>query len=259
MSLNGKLALVTGSAKGLGKKTALALAGLGCDVAVNYVHSRREAEALAREIAGHGVRSGAFCADVTRSDELRRMVAEVENAFGSTVDILVNNAGPFIRERKLFTEYRWEDIDYLARGNLLSVMELDWLVLPGMQKKRWGRIIHFGFGHASEARGWPHRAAYAAAKVGLVSLTKTLAAEMASFGITVNMVCPGDVRGVHKEKDISEVRHLTDDEAPRGRPGSGEDVARVVAFLCHDLSDYVTGNIIDVTGGQDPIRSLPLK
>lgn len=258
-TLSGRLALVTGAARGLGKRTALALAELGCDVAVNYVRSRSEAEALVQQIESLGVRAAAFPADVSRSDELRRMVEQVRQTFGGGVDILVNNAGPFVRERKLYTEYAWEDIDALVRGNLLGAMELDWLVLPGMQERRWGRIIHFGFAHASEARSWPHRAAYAAAKVALVSLTKTLAAEMAAFGITVNMVCPGDVRGDFKEKNIDEVMHLHDDETPRGRPGSGEDVARVVTFLCSPASDFVTGNIINVNGGMDPIRPLPLR
>jgi Dehydrogenases with different specificities (related to short-chain alcohol dehydrogenases) len=258
-SLSGRLALVTGSARGLGKKTALALAELGCDVAVNYVRSASEAESLVKRIESLGVRAAAFPADVSRPDQLRGMMEQVERTFGTGVDILVNNAGPFVRERKLYTEYAWEDIDALVRGNLLGAMELDWLVLSGMQERRWGRIIHFGFAHASEARGWPHRAAYAAAKVALVSLTKTLAAEMAAFGITVNMVCPGDVRGDHKEQNIDEVLHLRDDETPRGRPGSGEDVARVVAFLCDPASDFVTGNIINVNGGMDPIRSLPLR
>lgn len=258
-TLSGRLALVTGAARGLGKRTALALAELGCDVAVNYVRSRSEAEALVQQIESLGVRAAAFPADVSSSDELRRMVEQVRQTFGGGVDILVNNAGPFVRERKLYTEYAWEDIDALVRGNLLGAMELDWLVLPGMQERRWGRIIHFGFAHASEARSWPHRAAYAAAKVALVSLTKTLAAEMAAFGITVNMVCPGDVRGDFKEKNIDEVMHLHDDETPRGRPGSGEDVARVVTFLCSPASDFVTGNIINVNGGMDPIRPLPLR
>jgi 3-oxoacyl-[acyl-carrier protein] reductase len=256
--LQRKVALITGSAKGLGKMTALRLAEMGVDVVINYNQSEKEAEHLAEQILRTGVRALAVRADISRREELEKMLETISRAFGG-IDILVNNAGPFIRERRLFFDYSADEIDYLIRANLLSVMHLDQMVLEHMRKKKWGRIIHFGFAHSAEARGWPHRAVYAAAKVGLVSFTKTLAVEEAENGITVNMVCPGDIRGSHKEKTIGEVQHLPDGESPRGRPGSGEDVARVIAFLCQPESDFITGNIIDVSGGLDPIRSLPLK
>lgn len=258
MPLTGKLALVTGSAKGLGKMTALRLADEGSDIVINYVHSKSEAERLVETISSKGGRALAVRANVAVSDDIHRMVAEAEDYFGDTVDILVNNAGPFVRERRLFAEYEQEEIEALVHGNLLGVMILDHKVIHGMRRKQWGRIIHFGFGHAAEARGWPHRAAYAASKVGLVSFTKTLAVEEAEHGITVNMICPGDVRGEFKEKTIEQVRGLIDEESPRGRPGTGDDIARIIAFLCQERSDFITGNIIDVTGGMDPIRTLPL-
>ncbi|WP_255570511.1 SDR family oxidoreductase [Cohnella sp. CFH 77786] len=252
--MTGKTALITGSAKGLGRRTALELAASGCDVALNYVTSRAEAEEAAAEIAAMGRRAVAIGADIARPEEADRLVEEVERSLG-TVDILVNNAGPFIRERRLFADYRTEDIHYLMNGNLVGTMLLDHRVLPGMRSKGWGRIIHFGFGHAAEARSWPHRAVYAAAKVGLVSFTKTLAVEEAANGITVNMICPGDIRGDNKEKGIAEVEGVLDEESPRGRPGTGQDVARVITFLCQPESDFITGNTIDVSGGLDPIRS----
>lgn len=254
MKLEGRTALVTGSAKGLGRRTALELASLGCDVALNYVHSEREADEAAAEIRALGRRAIAVRADIARAEEVERLVRETEERLGG-VDILVNNAGPFIRERRLFADYTPEEIHYLMNGNLVGTMLLDHRVLPGMRRRGWGRIIHFGFGHASEAPGWPHRAVYAAAKVGLVSLTKTLAVEEAANGITVNMICPGDIRGDNKEKGIADVQGLSDDESPRGRPGTGEDVARVIVFLCLPESDFVTGNLIEVSGGLDPIRS----
>ncbi|WP_123043502.1 SDR family oxidoreductase [Cohnella candidum] len=252
--MTGKTALITGSAKGLGRRTAFELAASGCDVALNYVKSREEAERLAEEIRAMGRRALAIQADIAQADEAERLVSEVERALG-TVDILINNAGPFIRERKLFADYRPEDIHYLMNGNLVGTMLLDHRVLPGMRSRGWGRIIHFGFGHAGEARSWPHRAVYAAAKVGLVSFTKTLAVEEAGNGITVNMICPGDIRGDNKEKGIAEVAGIPDEESPRGRPGTGEDVARVITFLCQPESDFITGNTIDVSGGLDPIRT----
>ncbi|WP_284644663.1 SDR family oxidoreductase [Paenibacillus silviterrae] len=255
MARERKVALITGSAKGLGKRTALQLADQGCDIILNYVHSEREALELAEQIRQKGVRCSVYRGDVSRMEEMQELVLQAIREFGA-IDILVNNAGPFIRERRLFSDYDREEINYLLNGNLTGVIHLDHLVLPYMRQNRWGRIIHFGFGHAAEARGWPHRAVYAAAKVGLVSFTKTLAVEEASNGITVNMICPGDIRGAYKEMAISDVEDVPDDEAPRGRPGTGEDVARVIAFLCENHSDFITGNIMDVSGGLDPIRSI---
>lgn len=254
MKLLGRTALITGSAKGLGRRTAIELASIGCDIAINYVSSRVEAEELVRTIESMGRRSCAIQADIAKADDAERLVTEVERCLGG-VDILVNSAGPFIRERRLFADYKPEDIHYLMNGNLVGTMLMDHRVLPGMRSRQWGRIIHFGFGHASEARSWPHRAVYAAAKVGLVSFTKTLAVEEASNGVTVNMICPGDIRGGNKEKSIVDVVGILDDESPRGRPGTGEDVARMIAFLCMPESDFITGNTIDVSGGLDPIRT----
>jgi 3-oxoacyl-[acyl-carrier protein] reductase len=251
----GKMAFITGSARGLGKMTALKLAGMGIHVAVNYVHSQDEAEALVQSLRELGVRSTAIQGDITDPEQPKRLIAEAERQLGSGIDILVNNAGPFLRERRRFADYTEAEIESLIQGNFLSVMRFNRLVIPGMRERGWGRIIHFGFGRSGEARGWPDRAVYAAAKVGLVSFTKTLAVEEAPFGITVNMICPGDIRGDYKERLIQEVEGLIDEESPRGRPGTGEDVARVIAFLCESPSDYVTGNIIDVSGGLDPIRN----
>ena len=254
-TLAGKTALVTGSARGLGRMTALRLAELGCDVAVNYVSSEGDAAALVDRLRSLGVRAESFRADVGDPAAPKELVENVERYFGAGVDILVNNAGPFVRERRRFADYTEAEAEALLQGNLLGPMRLDRLVIPGMRERRWGRIVHFGFGRAAEARGWPHRAAYAAAKVALVSLTKTLAVEEAASGITVNMVCPGDIRGEHKEMRIEDVRGLADPESPGQRPGTGEDIARVVAFLCEPASDYVTGNVVEVTGGFDPIRN----
>ncbi|MBP1992021.1 SDR family oxidoreductase [Paenibacillus eucommiae] len=251
-----KTALITGSAKGLGKMTAIMLAKQGCNIVVNYVKSEAEALALVEDIKQLGVASMAVQGDISRREDIVRIVDEVHSELGD-IDILINNAGPFVRERKTFADYDFDQIEYITRGNMLGVMELDSLVIPMMRKKKWGRIIHFGFGKASEARGWMHRAAYAAAKVGLVSFTKTLAEEEASSGITVNMICPGDIRGEHKERTINEARTEVDLETPIGRPGTGEDVARVIAFLCQTDSDFITGNIMDISGGLDPIQTLP--
>ncbi|MFD0715227.1 SDR family oxidoreductase [Paenibacillus sp. GCM10027626] len=236
--------------------TALALARMGCDIVLNYVNSEYEALTLAETISRLGVRATAIRANIANELEVGELAAEAQQwSRTGTIDILINNAGPFIRERRLFGEYKEEEIVSLMSGNLLGVMLLDHKLLAGMRQRSWGRIIHFGFGHAGEGRAWPHRAVYAAAKTGLVSFTKTLAVEEAPHGITVHMICPGDIRGDNKERTIAEVIGQRDEESPLGRPGSGEDIARVIAFLCLPESDYLTGNIVDVTGGFDPIKT----
>ncbi len=254
MELKGRTALITGSAKGLGKRTALQLARMGCGIVVNYVHSEADALQLKDEIEALGVSAAAIQADISIPEQVDRLADEAEGKFGG-IDILINNAGPFIRERRLFIDYTREEIMSMVSGNLLGVMLLDHRLLPGMRERRWGRIIHYGFGHAGESRAWPHRAVYAASKTALVSFTKTLAVEEAAHGITVNMICPGDIRGANKEKSIDDVLSELDDESPRGRPGTGEDVARAILFLCDPRSDYITGNLLDVTGGFDPIKN----
>lgn len=254
MELKGRTALVTGSAKGLGKRTALQLAEQGCNLIINYMESEREALEVKAQIERLGVKAVTVQADIATVEGAAKL-ADAAESWSGGVDILVNNAGPFVRKRRLFSEYDEETIIRLVNGNLLSVMLLDHRLLPRMRERRWGRIIHFGFGHANEARSWPHRAVYAAAKTGLVSFTKSLAVEEAPHGITVNLIGPGDIRGANKERSIDEVMSEMDDESPVGRPGTGEDVARVILFLCQEQSSFLTGNVIDVTGGFDPIRA----
>ncbi len=148
-----KVALITGSAKGLGKMTALRLADEGCDIALNYVHSQTEAEELRQVIEAKGVRCLSLQGDISIQEDITRLIGEVQDRLGG-VDIMVNNAGPFIRERRLFAEYSVAEIHTMIQGNLVGTMLLDHLVLPHMRNQQWGRIIHFGFGHAGEARAW---------------------------------------------------------------------------------------------------------
>jgi 3-oxoacyl-[acyl-carrier protein] reductase len=255
--LSKQVVLLTGGAKGLGRHMALTLAAAGYRVAFTYRTSECEASALTKQIEAAGGEALALQADISRSDELSPLVERVIQLYGH-IDILINNAGPFTRQRRKFSEYDQSEIHYLINSNMIAAMELDLLVLPGMRERGFGRIIHFGFAHASETRAWPHRAVYAAAKVGLLSFTKTLAVEEAEYGITVNMVCPADIKGVNKHRSIAEVSGEIDEESPRIRPGSGEDVSRMVHFLLQPESDFITGSIIDVSGGMDPIRVWPL-
>lgn len=249
------VALVTGGAKGLGFMTCIQMAKDGCDVVVNYRHDKENAQQTCMKLRKYGVTAMAVKGDVGSENDNEELIKQVLNRF-EKVDILIHNAGPYIFAKKKMTEYTIEEWNQVINGNLFSFFHLAKLVLPHMRKQKWGRIISMGFDRAQTAPPWPFRSVYAAAKVGLVSLTKTLALEEAKNGITVNMVCPGDIVDPFKEEAIQHVRKIEDREVPVGRPGTGEDIARVISFLCHPDSDFITGNVVEVTGGKDVLGKL---
>ncbi|PTX59089.1 3-oxoacyl-[acyl-carrier protein] reductase [Melghirimyces profundicolus] len=248
-----RTALVTGSSRGLGRMAARLLAEAGWSLAVHCRDHVSEAGELAEDLKRQGSTVHVFQADLSRRGPADRLVEEVIGRFGG-LDALVHAVGPFVRERRRFADYTPEEIDAMVDGNLKSALHTTHASLPHLRKSGHGRIILFGFGRVGEAPAWPDRAAYAASKTGLVSFVKTLSVEEAPFGVTANMVCPGDIVGENKEKRISEVMGCQDGETPLGRPGTGEDVARVIRFLCSPESDFVTGNLIQVTGGLDVIH-----
>lgn len=246
-----KVALITGSSTGLGKRTALELARQGIDVGINYRKNREQALQLAREIErDYPVRALVVQGDVSVPEDCQSMVAAMIEQFGR-IDILINNAGPYIPARKRLVDYEWDEWNAMINGNLSSVFYLCKLIIPQMRRNGWGRIVNFGFDRAESAPAWMFRSAFAAAKVGLVSLTRTLALEEAEHGITVNMICPGDITGAWKEASIEDVRAEHDPATPVGRVGTGEDIARTLAFFCEEASDFITGTVIAVTGGKD--------
>ncbi|MFP5115071.1 SDR family oxidoreductase [Bacillaceae bacterium C204] len=243
-----KTALITGGASGIGKKTALYLAENGYQLAINYRNSKTEAISLANQLTEcFGNKNISVQGDVSNRNDCIRIVDETLAAY-QTVDVLVHNAGPYIHERKKLADYSFEEWDYLVQGNLNSVFYLTKLVIPSMRDQKWGRIITFGYDRVETAPGWVFRSAFAAAKTGLASLTRTIAIEEAEHGITANMVCPGDIINQWKESNIEEARGVIGN-APIGRYGTGEDIARVIAFLADEKSDFITGSIIPVTGG----------
>ncbi len=245
-----RTALITGSASGLGRVAAERLAQEGYTIITTYRHSKERAEAFMHELAEtYKISAYALPYDASKREAHGNLLQECRQ-ISPQIDILVHNAGPYIQERRTMSEYTEEEWDYMIHGNLTSMFMLARGLIPAMRQNGWGRIITMGFDQSNTAPGWKYRSAFAAAKSGLTSLTKTLAIEEAEYGITVNMVCPGDI--VHPYKEMSQPdRSIEIENVPVGRPGTGADIARVISFLCEEDSDFITGAIIPVTGGQD--------
>ncbi|MDQ0214408.1 3-oxoacyl-[acyl-carrier protein] reductase [Oikeobacillus pervagus] len=251
-----KTVLITGGAKGIGKRIAYHLAEQGFNILVNYRTSQKEAEVLVSELESRfGVQAFSVKGDISSPTESEQLMIKC-CTFVDGIDILIHNAGPYIKERKKSDDYSIEEWQYIMNGNLNSVFYLTRLALPYMRKKKWGRIITLGFDRVETAPGWIYRSAFAAAKTGVASLTRTIAIEEVNNGITANMVCPGDIIGDWKECKIEDGIKAVDGSTPVGRPGTGEDIARVISFLCSQQSDFITGSIIPVTGGKDVLGKV---
>ena len=246
-----RAAIITGSATGLGVRTAVELALHGVSIGINYVQSKSEAEDLAAYLRSHfNVKAVTIQGNVAKSTEAGSVVKQFIREFGR-VDILINNAGPFIHCRKKMADYSDMEWYQMIDGNLSSAFFMSRLVLPAMRERKWGRIINIGYDRCETAPGWVYRSAYAAAKTGLVALSRTLALEEAANGITVNVVCPGDIKVPWKDADIEQARVSANNQGAIERTGTGQDVGRVISFLCDQNSDYVTGAVISVNGNVD--------
>ncbi|MBU8905176.1 SDR family oxidoreductase [Desertibacillus haloalkaliphilus] len=246
-------ALITAGSKGLGKKVTEKLLTEGYSITINYRSDIDAVERLKKEWEHELGRIQFVQGDVTKKEDLKALVEQAYERFGR-IDVLVNNAGPYIFERKKLIDYTEEEWYEMIEGNLSAVFHLLKQVIPIMRKQQYGRIITYGFQGADHAPAWIYRSAYGAAKVGLVSLMKTVSIEEAEHGITVNMVSPGNIIGDMKEASIAEARRVDDNETPIGRPGTGEDIARSVAFLCAEDADMLTGTVMEVTGGVDVLH-----
>jgi 3-oxoacyl-[acyl-carrier protein] reductase len=237
-ALNGKVALVTGASRGIGKGIALALAGAGCDVAVSYVSREAEAQATVAEIRALGRRSLAVRADVGKSGDIAAMVAAVEAALGS-IDVLVNNAGrATFQGLEQMTEASWNDT---LAVNLTSIFLLTQAVLPGMRSRHWGRIINLT-SIAGQA-GSTFAVHYAAAKAGVIGATKSYARLLAKEGVTVNAIAPALIG----TEMVVANPHVKPDIVPVGRFGRVEECADVALLLA--TNGYITGQTIAVNGG----------
>ncbi len=244
MILDSKVALVTGGSRGIGRQVSLRLAAMGARVGINYVSNASAAEQTLSEIKQSG--GSAFLApfDVSDSAAVQQAVKEI-TASQDSIDILVNNAG--ITRDGLMARMKDDDWDQVLNTNLKSAFICSKAAMKGMMKKRWGRIINMtsviGFlGNAGQVN-------YAAAKAGMVGLTKSMAREFASRSITVNCVAPGYIV-TDMTSDLSEdIQEAIKAQVPLGTLGQPEDVAAAVAFLASPESGYVTGQTLHVNGG----------
>ncbi|MCR6111642.1 SDR family oxidoreductase [Bacillus sp. A301a_S52] len=239
-------ALITAGSKGLGRKVAEALLNNGYSLTINYKSDEKAVRELKHEWRDNVQHIQFVKGDVTNKEDLVMLVKKAYERFGR-IDVLILNAGPYVFERKKLVDYTDDEWDQMVSGNLSSAFHLFKYVIPYMRDQQYGRIITYGFQDAQNAPGWLYRSAFAAAKAGLVSLTKTISIEEAENGITANMVCPGKITGDMKEASIQDA--VEDKETPVGRSGTGEDIARTVMFLCAPESDMITGSVLEVTGG----------
>jgi 3-oxoacyl-[acyl-carrier protein] reductase len=244
LSLKGKVALVTGASRGIGRAIAITLAGAGAQVVVNYRSQAEAAEEVVQIIQAAGGQAIAIQGDVAVAEDVERVFKGTLEQYGK-LDILVNNAG--ITRDTLLLRMKEDDFDSVIATNLRGVYLCTKAALRPMTKARGGRIINITsvvglMGNAGQAN-------YAAAKAGIVGFTKSTAREMASRGITVNAVAPGyidtELTGVLSDS----VRQAILESIPLGRLGEPQDVANLVCFLASDAAAYITGQTLTVDGG----------
>jgi len=235
--LKGRVALVTGGSRGIGRAIAISLAEAGAAVAVNYLSKAGEAKAVVEAIHKLGGRAISVGADVSRAAAVNGMVAGVERELGP-VDILINNAG--IAINRPVDELTEEDFDRTMAVNLKSVFLCTQAVLPGMRKRRWGRIVNISSGAARGAGGvGPH---YNASKAGMEGMTRGYAARLVKDGITVNAVAPSLI-----ETDMVTAVASSAARIPLGRFGKPEECAKIVMMLLDN--EYMTGQTVALSGG----------
>ena len=242
--LKGKVAVITGASKGIGKAIALKLASLGANIVMNYRSSEEQAIEVEKEILEKGVNVIRVKGDISNLEDVENLITKAKTEFGK-IDIMVNNAG--ITKDTLILRMKEEDFNSVIDVNLKGVFNCLKSITPIMVKQREGKIINLSSvvgitGNAGQVN-------YAASKAGVIGMTKSLAKEVGSRGITVNAVAPGFI-----ETDMTKVlgdkfKEEAKNNIPLKRLGKPEDVADVVAFLASDMANYVTGQVIHVDGG----------
>jgi len=242
MLLKGKVALVTGAGRGIGRIISLALAGEGAMVIVNdYIEEN--AKSVAEEIKAAGGEAESIQCNVANFEETSNMIKAILKK--NPVDILINNAG--ITRDNLLVRMKESDWDEVLSVNLKSMFNCTQAVAKSMMKQRYGRIVNIAsivglIGNEGQAN-------YAASKSGIIGFSKTVARELATRGVTVNVIAPGFIQTAMTEKLSDEAREKLFASIPMKRLGTPEDIAPLVVFLCSDKAGYITGQVINVDGG----------
>lgn len=248
LNLSGKVALITGASSGIGAATAALFAELGAKIAIGYHHNEEGAEQVRDSISAAGGEAISLCADVRQSDQIQTLVGRTADRLGP-IDILVNNAGSLIERQPILemTEERWDEVLNL---NLKSAMLCSRAVAASMIERQSGAIINL-VSIAGRSGGGPGAGAYSVAKGGLITLTKSLAKELAPHGVRVNAVSPGVIdTPFHEVFSTPEMIRGFVKTIPLGRVGTPMECANVIAFLASDASSYIVGETIEVNGGQ---------
>ena len=239
-----KVALVTGSSRGIGRATALRLAADGFDIIVNYNRSGKQAMQVVDAIKGKGRKAVAIKADVSKWREAKALVDKSIEALGR-LDVLVNNAGIYLRT--VLEDLTPEEWDRRVATNLSSVFYCTRAALPALKKSGSGRIINIS--SEDGFKGADRNSEYAASKAGIIGFTKAAAQELAKYNVMVNAIAPGPVDTDMLAGDTPKRKRQRAKEIPLGRLGTPEDVAAVVSFLASKDSDWMTGATIHVNGG----------
>jgi 3-oxoacyl-[acyl-carrier protein] reductase len=240
----GRVAVVTGGGRGIGRAIAVRLAGEGAQIAISYRSNDAAAEGAAEEVRGAGVRCELFKGDVAEPDDVKALFGGVTGAFGR-VDILVNNAG--VTRDNLMMRMKEADFDEVLRTNLKGTYLCTRAAMRPMVRARWGRIVNVSsvvglVGNAGQAN-------YAASKAGIIGFTKSVARELAQRGITANVVAPGYVETKLTGGLPEGIKNQIRAQVPSGRFGEPEEVAEAVAFLAGEGAGYMTGQTLAVDGG----------
>lgn len=244
MSLRNRVALITGGSRGIGRGIALRLAQDGARIALAYRTNKSAAQQALRQLQAAGADCVAVETDISDAGRAEQLVKTVVDRFGR-LDVVVNNVGDF--RWGTLAESSVEDWERVFTSNLMTVFYVCRVALPQMRKSRWGRIVNLGAVGAERAFGQAKISAYAAAKAAVVALSRSLALEEAKNGITVNVVNPSSID--EKDLTLEEARRIKDARFPIGRPPTVDDVAAAVAFFASEEAEYVTGQVINVSGG----------
>jgi len=244
VDLTDRVAVVTGSSRGIGRAIALKLAGLGAKVVVNYRTNAEAAQEVVEAIGAQGGQAMAVQADVKNADDAKKLIKAAQTTYGR-LDILVNNAGT--THDTLLLRMSEKDWDLVINTNLKGAFNCTKAAIRPMMRQRYGRIVNIT--SVAGLAGNPGQANYSAAKAGLVGFTKAVAKEVGSRNITVNAVAPGfiptDLTASLPQELVEKAIEMT----PLGRPGTSEEIANAVAFLASEEASYITGVVLRVDGG----------